>query len=69
VFMIPCKRLQAVQLVSRSAVEAVVVNACYINSVTTNDCRQLECRVAVVYVCTYLCVCVCVYVSLLLENG
>jgi len=39
-FMIPCERLQAVELVSPSAVEAVVVDD--MNSVTTNDCRQLE---------------------------
>jgi len=29
-------------MVSPSAVKAVVVDACYMNSVTTNDCRQLE---------------------------
>jgi len=47
-FMTLYERLQAVQLVSLSAVEAVVVDACYMNLVTTNDCGQLECRVAVV---------------------
>jgi len=47
-FMTLCERLQAVELVSPSAVEAVLLMPVDMNSVTTNDCRQLVRRVAAV---------------------
>jgi len=46
-FMTLSEQLQAVQLVSPSAVKAAV-DACWHEFVSTSNCRQLVCRVAAV---------------------